>query len=184
MATQRQLTVLDHLAPSEHGRVLAALLAARPELRDHVDELARRELSSVDSDAVATEVAEVYLGQSFQEIGDRAGRQPGRGYVHEVEAQWELLEETLEPFVADIDRLARAGMPGAATRQALGAIAGLEELRECAGEETLIGWGELDQHVSELIETVEHACRKVDLDLGGEAGTRGSLGARGVVPKQ
>ena len=165
MTIERQRTLLEQLSLRECGRVLAARLADHPELRDHADELARAQLSDVDPGAVAAEVVEVYLGQSFFEIGNRAGRQPGRGYVHEVEAQWELLEEALEPFVADIARLARAGLPAAATRQATGIIAGLEELRGCTDEETLVGWGELDEHVNELVETVEHACRKAGVDV-------------------
>jgi hypothetical protein len=85
--------------------------------------------------------------------------------VHEVDAQWELLEEALEPFVREVHRLAGAGLHAAATRQALGTIAGLEKLREIAGEETLIGWGALDDNARELAQTVEYACRKAGLVL-------------------
>ena len=71
-------------------------------------------------------MVDIYLDQPFFEISNGVGRQPGRGYVDETEAQWELLEETL------------------------------------------IGWGELEQHVSELVEAVEYACRKsgVDVEVG------------------
>ena len=168
MAAEPQGTFLEHLSPSEQGRVLAALLDTHPQLRPSADQLAYAELCDVNPDAVAAEVVDIYLDQPFFEISNRVGRQPGRGYVDETEAQWELLEETLAPFVAEIARLARAGLHEVATRQALGIIAGLEMLRGSAGEETLIGWGELDQHVSELIEAVEYACRKsgVDVEVG------------------
>ena len=165
MAAEQQGTFLEHLSPSEQGRVLAALLDTHPQLRPSADQLAYAELCDVDPEVVAAEVVEGFLAQPFFEIGNRAGRRPGRGYVDEVEAQWELLEESLAPFVAEIDRLARAGLQTVARRQALGIIAGLEELRGSAGEETLIGWGELNQHVSELIEAVGYACRKAGVDV-------------------
>lgn len=161
MTTAPSTTYLDHLTPHEGAQVLSALLAAHPALRTQAEELAHAELSDVDPARVAREVVERYLGQSFLEIGDRAGRRPGRGYIHEADAQWELLEEALAPFVEDVRRLGRAGLPEAAARQAQGMVAGIERLRKLAGEQTLIGWGALDDHVEGLLATVEHTCREV-----------------------
>lgn len=98
------------------------------------------------------------------DIGGRAGRQPGRGYVHETEAQWELLTEGLEPFERDIERLARLGFREAAAALAHGVLAGLQEVGEVADEDTLIGWGELDDHVEELAASIHGWCRTMGLD--------------------
>lgn len=127
-------TAYRRAASGESGAVLAALLAARPDLRDHAEQLARAQLTDVDPDAVAAEVVDVYLDQSVLDIGGgRAGRQRHRGYVHEADAQWELLEEALEPFLAEIDRLGGLGMHEAATNLARGTLARLDEDQASAG---------------------------------------------------
>jgi hypothetical protein len=40
-----------------------------------------------------------------------AGYRHGRGYVHEVHAASELLEEALQPYLDEIGRLAGLGLP-------------------------------------------------------------------------
>jgi hypothetical protein len=42
-------------------------------------------------------------------LGARVGRVRGRGYVHETDAAWELVEEAIEPFRSDIERRAALG---------------------------------------------------------------------------
>lgn len=49
----------------------------------------------------------------------------GRGYVHETDAAWELLEETLEPFLTDIRLRADLGFVDAATTLIAGTVTGL-----------------------------------------------------------
>lgn len=99
------------------------------------------------------------------EIGARAGRQPGRGYVDETEAQWELLTEALGPFEREIERLARLGFCEAAASFAHGVLAGLRDVGEIAEEDTLIGWGELEDHVAELPVSIHDCGRTVDVDI-------------------
>jgi hypothetical protein len=50
----------------------------------------------------------------IDELSGRAGYRPGEGYVHECEAADEILDESLEPFLADLDRGVRLGLRPAA----------------------------------------------------------------------
>lgn len=90
-------------------------------------------MSTIDRAAVAAAL----LGLDLMELNGRAGYQPGRGYVHAVEAAGEILDEALEPFVRDVDRRATLGMTSAATELAVGVLLGLYECRD-GGSETLL----------------------------------------------
>jgi len=165
MASDDQHPALSALSPGERSSVLQALLAIHPDLRDVAERLAIDLLTDVDRDAVMTEVVDTYLDQSYLDIADRVGRQPGRGYVHETDAQSELLNEALDPFEQDLVRLARLGFATAAQEVALGVLAGLHELGKIADEQTLIGWGPLEDHTEDLAQSLLHTCREVDIDV-------------------
>lgn len=165
MPSRTARRTLRSLAPGEHEQVLAALLARHPDLRDEAEQLARELLVTVDRGEVASRVVERYLGQSFMEIGDRAGRRPGRGYVHEADAQLELLHEALEPFEEEVRRLARLGFVEPAQGHALGVLDGLDRLCQVAGESTLIGWGALEENATDLAYGMVLTCREADLGL-------------------
>lgn len=63
-------------------------------------------------------------------LATRAGRVRGRGYVHETDAAWELVEEAIEPFRSDLERRAVRMASYAAASVAIGTIAGLYRARE------------------------------------------------------
>lgn len=145
---------LDALSDEECSAVRGELLDGRPELVAEAEQLAAELLSSVDRDAVADELVEAFLDVHFTAIGGRASKQPWGGYVEPGEAAAEVLEEQLEPFLNDLRRTAAAGFADAAVELGLGLLVGLYRLREEAGPETLIGWGEADQEAWELATSV------------------------------
>jgi len=68
----------------------------------------------------------------LEDLAARAGRVPGRGYVHETDAAWELIEEVLAPFLADLERRITLDFLDAASTVAVGIVAGLYRVREPA----------------------------------------------------
>jgi hypothetical protein len=122
--------VLASLTPIERGLVLEALLVAHPELSDEAEALASGLLSSPSAEQVAFEVDLVLTGIPLEDLAARAGRVPGRGYVHETDAAWELIEEALAPFLADLERRIALGFLDAAATVAVGIVAGLFRVRE------------------------------------------------------
>lgn len=109
---------------------MGALLVAHPELGGEADRAASELLSSTSSDEVAADVGAALLWIPLDALGARAGRVRGRGYVHETDAAWELVEETIEPFRSDLERRAALGLTHAATSVAVGIVAGLYRARE------------------------------------------------------
>jgi hypothetical protein len=127
---QAPTPALDALGGGEHARVLEALLVAHPDLRTEAEEAARGLLGSATIESVAEDVAWAIDAISIEDLASRSGRVRGRGYVHENEAAWELLSETVEPFMADLRRRAGLGLTDAAAAVAAGIVSGLYQSRQ------------------------------------------------------
>lgn len=141
------------LTSDDAGLVLSQMLARHPELREEAESLAGDVLAVVDLKAVAADVVRVFQRLHFTAIADRTGRQRG-GYVHEVDAGWQVLEEALQPWCDDVCRRARGGFGSAAVQQALGVVAGLYRLQTEAHAESLLGWMDAAENAPELAEAV------------------------------
>lgn len=136
---------LGPLAPAERAEVLDRLLIAHPELNDEAERIAIDLLSAVSVDQVASEVESALVWIPLDALAARAGRVRGRGYVHETEAAWELVDDALEPFRSDLDRRAALGLLDSTANLTVGIIAGLYRARDpkegtvlaYAGEDTL-----------------------------------------------
>lgn len=143
MTVARGKALHPHLAvlsTREKGELFDKLLRTEPGLADIAEEAARRKLVAVDRGDVAELVASSLASHSHEEIGDRAGYRPGRGYVEPAEAASEILDEELEVFLAQIGRCAALGLEEAARATALGVLAGLSRCEGGLSEETLLGW--------------------------------------------
>ncbi|MGH8899362.1 MAG: hypothetical protein ACRDZ4_20615 [Egibacteraceae bacterium] len=131
MTTRKLRTpALDALVPQERATVLAELLAAHPELAEAAERLATEHLATADRDAVAEEVASDLRSLEVEDVWERTGRQPGLGYVHENEAASMVAEETVQPYVDDMKRVAKLGMHAAARELCLGILIGLYDCRD------------------------------------------------------
>jgi hypothetical protein len=97
-------------------------------------------LEEVDGEAVASGLADAVLALDQDELSQYAG--PTRyGYVEPTEAAWQLLEQTLEPWLQDITRRADLGLVDAARRLGLGVLEGLERVTEhTRDDELLLAW--------------------------------------------
>ncbi|MDQ4058015.1 MAG: hypothetical protein M3124_02710 [Actinomycetota bacterium] len=143
-------SIVAALDAAERSLVLDELLAVHPELAEEGDEIARALLSSVTVEEVAEDLRSEIELLDITDLASRAGRQPGRGYVHETEAAYELVEEVFRPFVADMQRRAQLGLSEAARAVALGTITGLYHCRRAqdgtvlaySGEDTVFGLAE------------------------------------------
>lgn len=106
------------------------MLVVHPELAGEAERIASELLSSTSSNDVATEVEAALLWIPLDALAARAGRVRGRSYVHETDAAWELVEEAVAPFLADLERRAALGLSDAATSVAVGIVTGLYRVRE------------------------------------------------------
>lgn len=76
----------------------------------------------------------------LDDLGDRAGQHRG-GYTSPTEAAWELLQEAVDPFLADMKRQMELGLEREALEVCKGVVLGLYRIRNTRGDEFL-GWAE------------------------------------------
>jgi hypothetical protein len=130
-------SMLAELTAQEKADLIDRPLAAQPQLRAQVEAFAVERMAGDDQAGTAQEVECALRYVGIDELSGRAGYRPGQGYVHECEAADEVLDEALEPFLTDLDRRARLGLTAAATRLAVGILAGLYRCRDGGGESLL-----------------------------------------------
>jgi hypothetical protein len=155
-------SILTSLSSGEKGELLDQLLAIQPQLRAQVEQLAHDRLAAEDRETVAAQVEDALTGHGIEELSNRAGRQPGRGYVHEGEAASEILDEALQPFLDDMHRRVKLGMTTAAAELAVGILCGLYEIRD-SGSDTLLEYA--PDYAIDQADHVIHVCAEAGITL-------------------
>jgi hypothetical protein len=152
MARQRRAPALKALRPHEAGAVLEALLEAHPDLLGETERLAAGILDGITWESVCEDLTYTLRSLPLEALNDRAGYQPGRGYVHECDAAGEVVEETLAPYLDDVVRRLKLGMTTSAHQVAAGVLAGLHA---CAGDhdrDGLLGYaGDMDTYAHSVL---------------------------------
>lgn len=164
-ATGGRRALVDALDPAEAKRLLATLLDAHSEFVAEAAGLADAELSGVTAEDVAQEVAFALEGVCVEDIWERAGKRPDGSYVEPTEAAWEVVEEAVEPFIADLTRRLELGRRAEATEPCQGALVGLYSLSQGEGEF-------LDGHAPDSLEEI--AAHIVETWKRGGTSKRGS----------
>jgi hypothetical protein len=142
---------LDSLGAAEQAALLEELLAIHPDLVAEAERRAGAMLETASRSDTAAEVVDALQALELEDMAVRAGYQPGRGYVHEVEAAGELVEKALEPFLADVRRRVELGMTAAAHEVALGVLAGLRECDRGRGADGVLEYaGEMSGYAVEV----------------------------------
>lgn len=137
---RRRAKVLARLEPDESAAVLRLLLDRHPEIAAEAEELARGMVTGVDAGALAEEVEQAVTGPDLDDLGSRSGRHSW-GYVEPTEAAWDILQEALDPFLADMKRHIDLGFETAATMTCAGIVLGLYRCRG-KGSDRVLGWAE------------------------------------------
>jgi hypothetical protein len=137
--------LVDALDGAEAKQLLATLLDAHPELLTEVADLAEAELGAVTAEYLAEEVAFALEGLSVEDVWERAGTQPDGSYLEPTDAAWEVVEEAVAPFIADLTRRVELGRRAEATALCQGVLLSLYSISHGEGEF-------LDGHASDTLE--------------------------------
>jgi len=125
----RKGSVLERLETAEAEGVLRRLLAAHPALRAEAETIARSQMGTVSFEVVADEVDEAARSLDIDDLNRRAGRHEW-GYVEPTEAAWEILEETVQPYIVDIKRRIDLGLEADALEICKGVVLGLHRIEQ------------------------------------------------------
>lgn len=126
--------MLDRLDSEEAAAVLRRLLVAHPEFVSETEGIARSLLRGETYAAIADQIEEAVQALDMTDLNARAGAHEW-GYVEPSEAAWEILEEVVEPFVADIERRIALGLEDAALQLCQGVVLGLYRVERGKGGE-------------------------------------------------
>jgi hypothetical protein len=136
--TAKQSSTLERLEVGEALSLLHRLLSAHPDLRPEAEQMARALLGEIDFEAVADEVEDGLRALDLDDLDGRAGRHRG-GYTDPTEAAWDLLQEVVDPFLANMKRQMELGLAAEALETCKGILLGLYRIRGLKGDEFL-GW--------------------------------------------
>jgi hypothetical protein len=143
--TRRQATrngegrpLLKRLKPSEAAAVLRCLLEAHPGLAGEAEGFARSVLHQLKYQDVAAEIEDEIRQLDYEDLNARAGNHEW-GYVEPSEAAWEILEETVQPFLDEMKRYLELGLKAEALEICKGLVLGCYRLGEREGGDVL-GW--------------------------------------------
>ncbi len=135
---KKKPNLIDRLESAEAADVLRRLLAGHPELRPEAEAIARSVLGEVSLDDIAGEVEGALLQFDYDDLNSRAGAHSW-GYVEPTEAAWEMLDEAVAPFIADMKRHLELGLEEEARQCCQGILLGLYRVRAGAGNDVM-GW--------------------------------------------
>lgn len=94
---------LEHSKPDVAAAVLRHLLEVHLDLSSEAEEMARSVLHQVDYEDVAAEIEDEIRALDYEVLNAHASSHEW-GYIEPSEAGWEILEETVEPFLEDMKR--------------------------------------------------------------------------------
>jgi hypothetical protein len=131
-------SVLSRLTGQESSRVLQTLLNRHQTLREEAERLATETVNTPCGEDIASAVADAVTSLDIQDLSGRAGA-TRYGYTEPTDAAWQLLEEAVEVFLADMKRRAELGLTDAAITMCRGIVTGLHKARRTPSDGPL-GW--------------------------------------------
>jgi hypothetical protein len=146
------------------GNCSASCSQSTPELIAEAERLALARLAAVDTDAVAEAIEWALREADPDQLAYRAGQVHGRGYVHENEAAYEILEELLQSELDDLTRRDGFGLRDAARQMAIGLLRGLANCQRNVEDGTVLAYAGPDI-TDDLAWSVHDTLAKTGLDL-------------------
>jgi len=116
--------------------VLRTLLDRHRDLRAEADRIALELLEDIRTDDIATRVERAVRGLDPDRLAERSGRKRW-GYVEPGEAAYEILEEVVAPFLAEMNRLIALRLEQPAVATCAGIALGLYAVRDSTDDGVL-----------------------------------------------
>ncbi len=115
--------IIEQLTPADASAILQALAASDEKLAARIMEMALARIQQVDVEEVAAILYDALEALEVEEVWERAGRKR-HGYVETGDAAYQMIEEVLTPFLADLARYQKLGLRDEANRMCEGLLLG------------------------------------------------------------
>ncbi|MCA8977985.1 MAG: hypothetical protein KDC98_24885 [Planctomycetes bacterium] len=103
---------------------LRALAGRHPELIPEIEQIVRENTSTITHEDIADEVVAVFAELTMFDL-DRPNAADPFGYESPTDKAWDVVTETIQPFVEATHRLAKMGLVAAAVTHCQGTLLGL-----------------------------------------------------------
>ena len=117
-------SVIDKIKPEEALEVLRSLADSDPHLKEKISHIAEDMISNVDINDVCNDVYFQLDGIDVNDLWSRSGSTAG-GYCPPEEMAVEMVEEELEPYTEDVNRLLDLKKTAEAKRYCMGVLKGI-----------------------------------------------------------
>ena len=117
---------IQGLNADEASQVLKDLIADDPGIMKKAYDAAMKVVGDVDADGIMDDVFSELDMLDMDDLNSRSGR-TRYGYVEPCDAAWEIFEEALNPFIAEMKKNQQRVLPLAAKAYCIGIIKGLWE---------------------------------------------------------
>lgn len=115
--------IIQNLSPADGLAILKILANADEQIAVRIGEVATTYLSEVDPEDVAGGLYEELDSLQVEEVWDRAGS-TRHGYMEPYEAAYQMIEEILDPYFADLRKYQQLNMPRQAMHLCMGLLQG------------------------------------------------------------
>ena len=124
-----KMEIIRSLNPDDAYRVLLTLLKENPHLEETIYQITTQILYDTESDEIMDDVYNALDSLDVDDLYQRSGK-TRYGYVEPGEEAWVMLEEALEPFIDEMEKYRKRGMPDMAKRYCIGIIKGLQNFKD------------------------------------------------------
>lgn len=121
--------IFDKISPNEALKILRQITKIDKNLKKKIIELAEDLFRAVDVEKICEDVFYALDGIDVHELWDRAGPKTD-GYTSPEDMSVEMLEEALEPFVQEMQRLLDLEMHQEAKLYCMGILKGIYQFEE------------------------------------------------------
>jgi hypothetical protein len=147
---------IKSLNADEAARVLNDLLDNNPDLMKKAYDTAMKAAGEVNAEAIMNKVFTSLNRLDGDDLSSRCGR-ARHGYVEPGEAAWQIFGEALDPFINEMKKNGKRGLPAAAKAYCIGIIKGLWKFEEESSSD-FAGW--VEDAPGEYVDTVVKEWKK------------------------
>lgn len=116
--------IIDNLTLGDALAILQKLAASDEQLAERIVEMAMTQLSRVDPEEIAAVVYDALDALEVEEVWDRSGA-TRHGYIDPAEAADQMMNEVVDPYLEEMKKYHKLGMPAQANQMCMGLLMGL-----------------------------------------------------------
>lgn len=118
--------IIDNISANDALTILNILSEEDVKIRERITRIAKEHLSGADFEDIASQVFFDLNAIEVEELWDRSGS-TSYGYVEPVEMAFEMFEETIKPFLEELQKLQKLSMHEEAKNYCKGILKGIAQ---------------------------------------------------------